>query len=208
MNGLIYFDDGKLVASQGDVKVYEMNNELFLEIGPGHNLWALESEVSDYIEQLWDLPKGSCLEIGLGLGVASRCILTQPEVTSLTTVEKNHDVILTQQQLSGILDNGSRDDKWVRYDDSKHRIINSDGLVYMYQTNRKYDFIFIDFYSHIDDETLPGIADMVEAAKKVLAKDGIILCWLDKYTPLEYAEPFFDLFKDYIKDGKLASLER
>ena len=208
MNGLLYFEDGKLVVSEGDVRIYEMNNELFLEMGRGHNLWALESEVHDYIEQLWDLPRGNCLEIGLGLGVASRCILTQPAVTSLTTVEKNPDVIVAQRKISHILDDGTRDSKWLRYDSSRHRIINSDGLVYMYQTKRKYDFIFIDFYSHIDEETLPAITDMVNAAKRVLAKDGTIICWLDKYTPLEYVEPFFNLFKEYIKDGKLTSLER
>lgn len=208
MNGLIYFDDGELVASQGEAKVYKMNNELFLEIGPGHNLWALESEVYDYINQLWDFPVGNCLEIGLGLGVASRCILTHPEVTSLTTVEINPDVILTQRQLIPILDDGSRDDKWLKYDACKHKILNCDGLIYMHQTKRKYDFVFIDCYSHIDEETLPGIADMVNAAKTVLSKDGIILCWLDKYTPLEYAEPFFDLFREYIDNGKLATIER
>ena len=200
--GLIYFRDGRVVAESGEVTAYEMNNELFLELGPGHNLWALESEFEDYKDQLWDLPKGNCLEIGLGLGVASRCILTHPNVRSLTTVEKNGDVISIQPELSAILDNGSRSNKWLAYDQNRHRIINSDGLVYMYETKRKYDFIFIDFYSHIDEETLPEIRDMVIAARRVLAKEGIILCWFDKFTANEYVQEFFSLFEEYIpKNG-------
>ena len=39
-SGLIYFKDGKLIAQSGEVKVYKMNDELFLEKGTGHNLWA------------------------------------------------------------------------------------------------------------------------------------------------------------------------
>lgn len=208
MDGLLYFNDGELVAEHNTARVYNMNNELYLELGNGHNLWALESEVSDYIEQLWSFPRGNCLEIGLGLGVASRCILTKPEVVSLTTIEKNSDVINVQRKIQFLLDDGSRDSKWLRYDENKHRIIHSDGLVYMYQTSRKYDFIFIDFYSHIDEETLPTIADMVQAAKKVLAKDGTILCWFDKYTPIEYANKFFALFNEYIQNDKLVCLSR
>lgn len=197
MEGLIYFKDGKLIANSGDVSVYSMNNELFLELGPGHNLWALESEYHDYITQMWDMPKGCCLEIGLGLGVASRCILSNPNVRSLTTVEKNKDVIMVQEKVSAVLDDGSRAHKW-QYSKDRHRIVNQDGLIYLYETKRKYDFVFIDCYSHIDDETLPQIKDMVYASKKILAKDGIILCWFDKYTPNEYVQGFFDLFDSYI----------
>jgi len=47
-----YFTKGKIVAESGDVKVYLMQGQLFLEIGPGHDLWALESEDFDYINQL------------------------------------------------------------------------------------------------------------------------------------------------------------
>ena len=39
----IYFKDGNIVSKHGEATVYEMSDELFLEVGPGHNLWALES---------------------------------------------------------------------------------------------------------------------------------------------------------------------
>ena len=202
MKSLLYFEDGDVVAESGDVKVYQFNNELFLEIGPGHTLWALESEVDDYINQLWDYPKGRCLEIGLGLGVASRCILTNPKVKNLTTVELRQDVINTHEMIKPILDDGSRHNKWLTYVPKKHRIVNCNGLDYLLQTERTYDFIFIDFYACIDEESLAEIYDMVQAAKRILNKDGSILCWLDKHTPKEFIEPFYSLFGEYLQERR------
>lgn len=195
MLSCIYYDEGKLVAESGDVKVYEMFNSLFLEIGPGRNLWALESEYVDYIKQLAGKPRHKCLEIGLGMGIASRCILTCPHVTSLTTIESREDIISIHEQVCPILDDGSRLEKWLPYNGSKHRIYNCGGLEYLYGTNAKYDFIFLDFYSHIDEETMPQIEDMVKAAKACLEYDGILIGWFDPYTVDEFVDPFFNLFK-------------
>lgn len=195
MPSCIYYDEGKLVAESGNAKVYEMFNSLFLEIGPGKNLWALESEYVNYIEQLAGKPRHKCLEIGLGLGIASRCILTCPHVTSLTTIESRKDVIDTHEQTCSTLDDGSRIDKWLPYDSSKHKIYNCGGLEYLYRTRARYDFIFLDFYSHIDEETMPQIEDMVKAAKHRLEYDGILMGWFDIHTADEFVEPFFNLFK-------------
>jgi len=180
-NGLLYFKDGKLLCESGQVRAYKFNNLLHLEIGPGHNLWAIESELEDYIWQLNDRPRGHCLEIGLGLGVASRYILSCPRVESLTTVDVNKDVIEVQRQVNPI------------YDD-RHTIINCDGLVYMYTTDRMYDFIFIDHYSLIDEDTLPLIADYAKAGKGLLNHKGEVVCWFDRQTPEKFVDVFFSLF--------------
>lgn len=185
-SSLIYFQDGDLVCESGDVRVYRFNDTLHLEIGPGHNLWALDSELKDYIWQLNDKPFGDCLEIGLGLGIASDYILSCPKVKTLTTVEKNTDVIKTHKQLNPITSDN-------------HLILNSEGLVYMYQTKRKFDFIFLDFYSVIDEETLPVINDFVIASKKVLKENGVIMGWFDQYTPEEFVKPFYKLFDQEVK---------
>ena len=174
VSGLIYFQDGEVVAESGDAKVYKMNEQLFLEKGPGHNLWALEMELGDYIEQLGSWPRGDCLEIGLGL-------LTFPKVKSLTTVELDADVITVQAQANPI-------------DDDRHIILNANGLYYAYQTDRLFDFIFLDFYSHIDEDTLPQIADMVEACHRRLKRKGKMIGWLDPHTPGDFAEAFMGLF--------------
>jgi hypothetical protein len=167
--GLIYFRDGKVIAESGDTRVYKMDNKLFLEKGPGHDLWALEDELQDYIEQLDSWPKGECLEIGLGLGVASKYILTFPNVDSLTTVELDQSVIDVQARANPI-------------NDPRHIILKAHGLYYLYQTDRLFDFIFLDFYKVIDEDTLPAIADMITAAKLRLKSDGKLLGWLDKHT--------------------------
>jgi len=189
--GLIYFKDGELIIESGEVRIYRFKNELYLEIGPGHNLWALESELSDYIWQLNDRPKGACLEIGLGLGVASRYILSCPRVRSLTTVELNEDVIKAYEKLTV----SDYDKQFYIYPEKRHTLLNADGLIYMYQTNQRYDFIFIDCYDRIDEETMPVIADMVYAARRILTKDGIIVGWLDKHTPEDFVETFYKIFK-------------
>ena len=188
----LYFKDGEIVTNRGEVTIYKMDNNLFLEVGPGHNLWALESEYTDYMAQLGDKPKGDCLEIGLGLGVASRCILTYPNVTSLTTVELRSNVIKAHEDIIGLLD--TKVEKWTPYDKNRHTIINNDGFVYMLTTKNKYDFIFMDFYKHIDEDTLPVIKDMVSAAKRCLNKGGKISGWLDPYTPVEYVDEFLSIF--------------
>lgn len=180
IDGLIYFEDGELLAESGNVRAYGMGGELYLDIDM--TLFTLSSEIGEYVWQMKDNPQYDVLEVGLGLGVASKYLLSFPKVTSLTTVEINKDVINVQKKVNHI-------------DDSRHTIINSDGLSYMYKAVDMYDYIFLDFYSHIDEDTLPVISDMVNASKRVLKDGGQIQGWFDPYTPEEFVDPFFDLFK-------------
>lgn len=190
---MVYFSHGEVVAQSGLVKVYEMSDELFLEVGPGHNLWALETEYKDYMNQFDQLtPKGNCLEIGLGLGVASRCMMTFPEVTHLTTVELNKDVIVTHDATIHILDD--RVGKWECYHYEKHSKINAEGLDFLLTTNQKFDFIFLDFYKAIDEDTLPEIKDMAKAAQRCLTEGGIVIGWLDPYTQADDYKEFENIF--------------
>jgi spermidine synthase len=180
--GLIYFKDGELIAESGNARIYKMNGKLFLERGKGHTLWALEDELVDYIQQLESWPKGNCLEIGLGLGVASKYLLTFPKVKSLTTVEIDEDVISAQKMANPI-------------DDDRHLVLNANGLYYAYETKQMFDFIFLDFYDVIDEETLPVIADMVAACNRILKRGGRLMGWLDKHTPGDHAAIFMSLFE-------------
>lgn len=192
---MIYFEEGTLLAESGEARVYGMDiegrQELFLELGPGHTLWAHSLEWEDYVYQLQGRPHGECLEIGLGLGVASRYILSCPKVEHLTTIEINPDVIEVQKKINPI------DDKWGQIAfKERHTIYNAEGLSYMYATRKRYDFIFIDCYDRIDEETLPMISDMAYAAKRILKRDGEVVGWFDQYTPEELVTPFFQIFKD------------
>jgi len=189
--GLIYFEDGEVVAESGNAKVYLMNKELFLEIGPGHTLWALQSEIEDYIEQLGDLPRGDVLEIGLGLGVASRYLLTFNKVKSLTTIEVNEDVVAVHNLIHDFL---YKEEDLEIIKNKEHVVLNTDGLSYLYSTRFQYDFIFLDFYDRIDEETIPVIKDMVRGCRQVLKPDGKIVGWLDPHTPEEFEEEFRVIF--------------
>ena len=191
-DSLVYFKDGVVVAESGEAKVYKTSYGLVLEIGPGHNVWALESEYEDYVWQLKDFPRGQCLEIGLGLGVASRYILTFPKVEYLTTIEITADVI----DVHGKIKNTDRK-VCLDYNSNsiKHRILKASGIEYAYQTKQRYDFIFIDCYDRIDEDTLPFIADIVIACSKTLNPGGHIVGWFDKHTPETFVEPFNKIFE-------------
>jgi predicted membrane-bound spermidine synthase len=191
-SGIIYFRDGSLVVEVDNVRVYRMNDKLYLEIGPGHTLWALEDELKDYMEQLKDHPKGDCLEIGLGLGVASRYILTFPSVNSLTTVELDKDVIVAHSLLEDEYRYYTLD-----YKGDRHKILHTSGLEYAYMTKKRYDFIFIDFYDRTDEDTLPIIEDMARACHRILKPGGKMIGWLDKYTPEEFMIEFTYIFERY-----------
>lgn len=188
----LYFKDGDLITTQDEVAIYRMEGYLFLEIGPGHTLCSSEHDYTSFMEQLGDKPKGKCLEIGLGLGIASRCILTYPNVTSLTTIELRKNVIRAHEVVIPLLD--EKTEKWDFYNKKRHQIINYDGLMYMLSTKNKFDFIFMDFYEIVDEDTLPLIKDMVACAKTILRPGGKIVGWLDPYTPAEYAEEFLNIF--------------
>lgn len=190
--GIVYFENGVLLAESGEAKVYKMLDDLFLEIGPGHNLWALESEFKDYVWQLKDFPRGNCLEIGLGLGVASRYLLTFPKVEHLTTVEINNDIINVHKKIK------DEDRKFrLDYDGSKHTILKANGIEYSYQTKQRYDFIFIDCYDVIDEDTLPFIADMIVACSRTLKPNGKMIGWLDRYTPEKFIGIFNGMFNQF-----------
>jgi spermidine synthase len=178
----LYFRDGKLIAESGDVRIYEMDGKRYLEKGKGHTLWAHDDEINEYTEQLGNFPKGDCLEIGLGLGVASRYLLSFPCVRSLTTVELDENVIEAQKKVNKI-------------EDPRHLILNSNGLLYAYQTKSLFDFIFLDFYTHIDDETLPVIADMSNACRRVLKPKGRMMGWIDPATSGEHYNFFMRILE-------------
>jgi len=186
---MIYFEEGEVVASSGDVNVYKYEGDLYLDIGPGHNLWAVSSEIKEYRHQLRKHPRGNCLEVGLGLGVVSNYILALPEVESLTTIEKNNDVIETYRQLLVLYE----DPGDINYDIIRGDVV--DVFPRLLQINKKFDFIFFDHYSLIDEDTINDLSILLPMAKRMLNTDGQIMGWFDPYTPTEFADQFYELFE-------------
>jgi SAM-dependent methyltransferase len=167
----MYFTHGKLLAQSGNIRVYLFNGLLHLE--EDHNLWAIEDEIEEYRDQMGNKPKGNCLEIGLGLGIASKHILSFDNVKSLTTVEINKHVIKTQRTINPI-------------NDPRHHIINMDGVEYLRLTKDKYDFIFLDFYHFVDEDSIDMIKGCLDNCKRILKNGGHIVPWIDIYIPEEF----------------------
>jgi hypothetical protein len=179
-NGTIYFRDGDLIAKSREVRVYKMDEELFMGSNRG-NLISADQDLSEYIWQINNKPFGNCLVVGLGLGVATRYILSLTNVDKVTVVEENKDVITAQAEVGYI-------------DDNRLTVINKKYLQFLYKTKEKYDFIFIDCYNKIDEDTFPMIADIAAAGKLVLTNEGILIGWLDNSTPEIFIDAFYGLF--------------
>jgi len=175
----VYFRNGKLIAKSGDIRVYTMDNELFLEDGR-MNLVASDTKKSDYIWQIGNKPIGNCLVVGLGLGIVVNYLLSLNKVNNLTIIEENKDIINVVNKLNKL--------------EGLFEIICTDYFTYLYKSNTKYDFIFIDCYTKIDETTLPYIADIVIASKLNLKADGILLGWFDNRTSEKLVDPFYSLF--------------
>lgn len=175
----VYFREGKLVAKSGDVRVYDVNQELFLEDGR-LNLIASDQKLSDYIWQVGDKPFGNCLIAGMGLCISAKYVQSLPKIDKLTVVEDNKDIINVNYTLDRISKN--------------LKVIHADYITFLYKTTNKYDFIFLDCYYKINITTMPYIADLVAAAKKALKSNGILIGWLDDNTSEKLIEPFYNLF--------------
>jgi len=181
-----YFEDGVIIAESGDVRIYAVGDIQYLDIGPGHNLWADSDEIKEYHEQIKDYPRGNCLEIGLGLGVASEYILRRADF--LTTVEINPDIIEAWQQINN--------------PNPKHKIICDEGLHFIRSTEDTYDFIFFDFYTELDEDSLPIIEEYYVEVEKILRPGGDILAWFDIYTPEEIVENIPDSVRRILNGDK------
>lgn len=175
----LYFTDGKVIAQSGDVKVYEFEGSQYLDIN--HQLWMRSTEIKEIVEQIDNKAKGKCLEIGLGLGIASDYMLATG-ASSLTTIEIDSDVIAVYKQLNVV--------------DPRHRIIRGSGRDFLVSTDEQFDFVFLDFYSLIDEETIKEIGDYVDLiiSRQILKSGGEIVAWFDPYTPDEIAETFEQFF--------------
>jgi len=181
-----YFEKGKLIAEKGEARIYEWEGVRYLEIGKGHTLWTYSKEIEAYKDQIGNKPKWNCLEIGLGLGVSSEYILSLPNVNSLTTIEINKDVIDLYEE-------------YRKFWPPKHKVLHGSGRDYLISTDQKFDFIFLDFYYLIDEDSVEEIIDYIELCKRVLDKYGEIVVWIDPFSDDEFIERIMTAIKEVHK---------
>lgn len=160
-------DNGKLVFQREEVRVYAVDGEEYLFVG--QIMYASTTEQDWYITNIYPHARGKCLEIGLGLGVASKVILANSDVTHLLTVEKDESVIAA---LGGFL--------------PRHNILNADVMEWLSgfpgELGPMYDFIFVDHYT-FDDEEYAALHRLQTMLKALLKKDGNMVFWIDENAP-------------------------
>lgn len=161
-----WLKNGLLEWEQGDVKVFSMDGENFLFVDGV--MYASTSERAWYIKNVLPHVRGRCLEIGLGLGVASKVILSSPDVTTLLTVEANSDVI----EAFG----------WTF---RHHMLLNRDVNEWIEGAAHAgpiYDFIFVDHHAEMDDESFPEMETLVKKLKLNLRQGGKLVVWIDEHA--------------------------
>lgn len=183
VSSLDYINNGKLLTTNGDVRVYEFNDELFMESGIKGNLISAENDLRNYIWQLGKKPHGDVLILGLGLGFSIKYLLSLPKINSITVIEPNNNIIIMYQQSQQHFES-----------DIPITVINSDFFKYLYETKDNFDFVFIDCYRRMDHTTWPLVADLVVAARHSCKVNGKITGWVDDGASEYWINAFQTLF--------------
>jgi spermidine synthase len=160
-----------LEFEQEDVRIYAADGEKYLFVD--QTMYASTTEKDWYIANVLPRARGKCLEIGLGLGVASKVITSSKEVTHLLTVEKNPSVI------------GAFGKPWL-----KHNILHVDVMDWISSfpaLEPMYDFIFVDHYT-FDDDDLDMLEWVGTGLKHLLKPGGSMVFWIDDNAPEEDKE--------------------
>lgn len=155
--------NGFLEYQNDDVRIYDMEGHKYLFIG--QVMYASTTERAWYIKNVMPYAHGKCLEIGLGLGVASKCIIVKPEVRHLLTIEKN----------DGVIEAFGRP---LRNHNILHMDIN-EWLENIMVFEPIYDFIFVDHYA-FDEEDLEGLPQLAERLRPLLKPGGNMVFWIDE----------------------------
>jgi predicted O-methyltransferase YrrM len=159
-----FWDENAFLEYQNDdVRIYDMDAEKYLFIG--QIMYASTTERSWYVRNVMPYAQGKCLEIGLGLGVASKSMLVKDEVRHLLTIEANEKVI---EAFGRPL--------------RSHTVLHAN--IYDWASNLSfyepvYDFIFVDHYTLDDEEIIKPLEDLATQLRKLLKDNGKMVFWID-----------------------------
>jgi len=171
--------NGFLEYHNNNVRIYNVDGEQYLFID--QIMYASSTERSWYIKNVMPHAHGRCLEVGLGLGIASKVILARPEVEYLLTIENSEPVIAA-------------------YGKPLHRHFLLCADIYEWANNYGefdlplYDLIFVDHYTAMEDELIDELTPLVENLKKLLRPEGKLIVWVDESLAPEDTEMFRKLW--------------
>ncbi len=113
---------------------------------------------------------GDVLIAGLGLGMILTAILPKPEVTAVTVVEREPDVIaLIEPPLRKKLKGSSR----------KLTVVRAD--IFDYKPTQKFDTIYFDIWPEISCDNLPQIAKLHNRFKSKLRRGEGLTPWMNSW---------------------------
>ena len=131
--------------------------------------------IDDYL-WMWDLPHekelqrdiakqgfGDVLVAGYGFGLVTKYLLENPKVTSVTTVEKNQEVL----------------DQIQRFGPLQGKVVIADFFELPEDT--KYDNVIGDIWAEIDARFLSDYIKFKDKAQRLLKTDGQVLGWGSDY---------------------------
>jgi len=174
-----FWDENAFLEYQNDdVRIYDMDGQKYLFID--QTMYASTTERSWYVKHVMPYAIGRCLEIGLGLGVASKAILARKEASHLLTIEANDAVIEAfGRPLRGHTILHMDIYKWVEH------LVDVGGI---------YDFIFVDHYTLEDEETILDLEELAVRLKLLLKSEGKMVFWIDENAPEEDQKSIRDLW--------------
>ena len=159
--------NGQLDFLQGDVRIYSIGSDDYLFVG--QTMYASTTERPWYIKNVLPYVKGSVLEIGLGLGCASKVILANPAVRKLLTIENNPDVVAAFGRPL-----------------PRHLILLTDIYGWAEKVPKEtplYDFIFVDHYASIEEEEVEKLRVLAVLLAPLVKNGGRMVFWIDVNAP-------------------------
>lgn len=144
------------------VEIFEHHQHRFMFLDEILWMWNLPQE----LELQRDLAQqgfGDVLVAGYGFGIATKYVLENPRVKSVTTVEKYAEIIEKMRESGPIYGN----------------IIISD--FFDLNEERKYDCVIGDIWPEIDPRFLEDYVRFKSKAEKLLQPNGLLLAWGQDY---------------------------
>ena len=144
------------------VEIFQIKNHKFLFLDDYLWMWDLPHEK----ELQNDIAKqgfGDVLVAGYGFGIVTKYLLENPEVKSVTSVEKYQEVI----------------DKIREFSEPYGKIIISDFCEL--PEDIKYDCVVGDIWAEIDARFLQDYVKFKDKAQKLVKPNGLILGWGQDY---------------------------
>jgi hypothetical protein len=136
----------------------------YLTLYEGGTLWMSDTpdEIFDHLEAI-DAAKDHCLVTGLGMGLVTAAMLDKPEVTHVTVIERNPEVVAFI---------GER--LFARYGRERLTIVCADAFEYRPPKGLRYGAVWHDIWPTLCSDNLP---EMAKLTRRYCRRAAWVGCW-------------------------------